>query len=43
MVAMLGGYIGMASDPPPGPKVIWKGLTRMYDFTLAWEVLVGAT
>jgi hypothetical protein len=40
MVAMLGGYIGRKKDPPPGPKVIWKGLARMTDFSLAWEVFV---
>lgn len=40
MVAMLGGYIGRNNDPPPGPKVMWKGLTRMADFATAWEVYV---
>ena len=32
MIALLGGYIGRNNDPPPGPKVMWKGLTRMADF-----------
>lgn len=41
MIAMLGGYIGRANDPPPGPKVMWKGLSRMKDFSTAWEVFVG--
>lgn len=41
MIAMLGGYIGRNNDPPPGPKVMWKGLTRMSDFSEAWEVFVG--
>ena len=40
MIAMLGGYIGRNNDPPPGPKVMWKGLARMADFTMAWEVYV---
>ena len=41
MIAMLGGYIGRNNDPPPGPKVMWKGLTRMADFAMAWEIFVG--
>jgi Transposase Tn5 dimerisation domain len=40
MIAMLGGYIGRNNDPPPGPKVMWKGLTRMSDFAMAWEVFM---
>jgi hypothetical protein len=41
MIAMLGGYIGRNNDPPPGPKVMWKGMTRMSDFSMAWEAFVG--
>lgn len=41
MIAMLGGYIGRSNDPPPGPKVMWKGLKRMADFAMAWEAFVG--
>jgi len=41
MIANLGGYIGRSNDPPPGPKVMWKGLTRMADFSMAWETFVG--
>lgn len=41
MIASLGGYIGRANDPPPGPKVMWKGLARMADFAIAWEAFVG--
>jgi Transposase Tn5 dimerisation domain len=37
MIAKLGGHIGRNNDDPPGPKVMWKGLARMSDFTLAWE------
>lgn len=37
MIAKLGGYIGSKSGPPPGVKVIWKGLSRMVDFAIAWE------
>lgn len=37
MIAQLGGYLNRKRDPPPGPQVIWKGLKRMADYTLAWE------
>lgn len=41
MIASLGGYLGRQNDPPPGPKVMWKGMQRMFDFTLAWEAFIG--
>ena len=31
-VAQLGGYLARASDPPPGPLVIWRGLMKLSDF-----------
>jgi hypothetical protein len=37
MVARLGGYNGRATEPPPGPQVIWTGLRRMTDFAMAWR------
>jgi len=37
MIATLGGYLNRKNDPPPGPKVMWIGFNRMYDFALAWE------
>lgn len=37
MVATLGGYLNRKNDPPPGPKAMWIGFNRMYDFALAWE------
>jgi Transposase DNA-binding/Transposase Tn5 dimerisation domain len=36
MVAMLGGYVPHKENPP-GVKVMWKGMSRMVDFALAWE------
>ena len=30
-VARLGGYLGRASDPPPGTTVIWRGFSRLAD------------
>lgn len=43
-IAKLGGYIGRASDPPPGNKVIWKGMERLADILIGVELgvkLVG--
>lgn len=37
MIARLGGYLPGKNRPPPGPKVIWRGMKRMSDFALAWE------
>ncbi len=37
MIAKLGGFLGRKSDEHPGPKVMWIGMQRMRDFTLAWE------
>jgi Transposase DNA-binding len=36
----LGGYLVCASDPPPGNKVIWKGLSRLTDIELG--AIIGA-
>jgi hypothetical protein len=38
VVAELGGYIKRAKGGgPPGPKVMWRGLQRLMDFTLCWR------
>lgn len=37
MVAKLGGFLGRKSDGDPGSQVMWIGLQRMRDFTIAWE------
>lgn len=37
MVAQLGGFLARKSDGMPGPKVIWLGIQRLRDFTIAWE------
>ena len=33
-IARLGGYLARASDPPPGPTVIWRGWSRLMDIKL---------
>jgi Transposase DNA-binding/Transposase DDE domain len=39
----LGGYLARADDPPPGNKVMWRGLSRLTDIELGFFVakLVG--
>ena len=39
MLACLGGYIGRRSDPPPGNKVIWRGMVRLTD--IAFGVMLA--
>ena len=42
-VARLGGYLNRAADPPPGNIVMWRGLSRLTDIELGFEMtqLVG--
>jgi hypothetical protein len=37
-IARLGGYLGRANDPPPGNMVLWRGLARLTDILLGFEV-----
>ena len=37
-VAKLGGYPARAKDPPPGNMVIWRGLARLMDIHLGFEL-----
>ena len=37
-VAEVGGFLARKADGVPGPQAIWQGLTRVRDFTLAWQV-----
>lgn len=39
-IARLGGYLARRNDPPPGNKVMWRGLTRLTDIELGY--LIGA-
>ena len=43
-IARLGGYLARTKDPPPGNMVLWRGLTRLTDIQLGFELhsqLVG--
>lgn len=31
LLAKMGGYLGRKNDSPPGPKAIWKGITKLYE------------
>jgi hypothetical protein len=37
-IARLGGYLARAYDPPPGNKVMWRGLSRLTDIMLGAEI-----
>ena len=39
-IARLGGYLARANDPPPGNKVMWRGMSRLTDIVLG--VSIGA-
>ena len=38
-IAKLGGYLARATDPPPGPLVIWRGLSRLTDMQLGFSLV----
>ncbi len=38
LLARLGGYLARASDPPPGNLVIWRGLSRLTDIELGFNL-----
>jgi hypothetical protein len=37
LISEFGGHLGRKSDKPPGPKIMWVGMQRLRDFTIAWE------
>ena len=39
-VAKLGGYLARASDPPPGNIVMWRGLSRLTDIELGFNLAI---
>jgi hypothetical protein len=38
LIATFGGYLNRKNDKLPGVKVMWKGLQRLRDFSMAWEI-----
>jgi transposase-like protein/transposase Tn5 family protein len=43
LVATFGGYINSKNSKAPGVKVMWKGLQRLRDFSMAWEMFENET
>jgi hypothetical protein len=37
-IARLGGYLARTKDPPPGTMVLWRGLSRLTDIHLGFEL-----
>jgi hypothetical protein len=37
-LSRLGGYLARASDPPPGNKVVWRGMARLTDIELGFQL-----
>ncbi|MEX3969706.1 IS4 family transposase [Paraburkholderia caribensis] len=37
-LARLGGYLARASDPPPGNTVMWRGMRRLTDIQIGYEL-----
>jgi hypothetical protein len=37
-IAKLGGHLARAKDPPPGNIVLWRGLSRLTDILLGFEL-----
>ena len=41
-IARLGGFLGRKHDGHPGMIVLWRGLQRLHDFALAWQIFTQA-
>ena len=41
VIARLGGYLARGSDPPPGNMIIWRGMSRLTDVHLGFELAKG--
>jgi hypothetical protein len=37
-IATLGGYMNRTSDPPPGNMIMWRGLSRLTDMRLGFNI-----
>jgi hypothetical protein len=37
-IARLGGYLTRAHDPPPGNTVMWRGLARLTDIEIGFNM-----
>ncbi len=41
-LARLGGYLDRASDGPPGNTIMWRGMARLTDIALGYELAGGS-
>ena len=41
-IARLGGFLGRKHDGHPGMIVLWRGLQRLHDISLAWQIFSKA-
>ena len=41
VVARLGGHLGREGDGPPGAKVLWRGLRRLHDHVLGYQIILA--
>jgi len=37
-IARLGGYLARKNDGPPGNRVMWRGLSRLSDIEIGFEI-----
>ena len=42
-IGQLGGYKRAPSDGPPGLKVIWKGLDKLYEFITSYLNVISCS
>ena len=42
-IARLGGFLGRKHDGQPGMIVLWRGLQRLHDIALAWQIFSEAS
>ncbi|HEX9474344.1 MAG TPA: IS4 family transposase [Steroidobacteraceae bacterium] len=42
-IARLGGFLGRKHDGEPGMIVLWRGLQRLHDIALAWQIFTEAS
>ena len=40
-LAKLGGYLDRKSDPPPGITVIWRGLNKLHELRIGYELAIN--
>jgi hypothetical protein len=38
MIASFGGFLGRKSDGHPGAESVWRGMSRVLDFSLCWQL-----